>query len=124
MNLAHSNKSSHGVCHNARMLPLLLAQVFNPPIIHIPPTPPPKWFETGRFWGGIGVLVALVGTGVGMTGRIVVAHICFLLAWPSGSLSLWMLCHGVFRRKKLAWVITTFLLGVILAGIDLYVTRP
>lgn len=99
-------------------------QVFNPPIIRIPPPVPPKWNETSGFGNGIVLCVALVGLGCAMTGKVLLAHIFFFLAWPCGAWSLWVMCNGVFpRRKKLAWVLTTILLGIVIAGIDLYATQ-
>lgn len=113
MNLVRPSESSHGVCHNARMLPLLLAQVSNPPIIHIPPSKPSKWYETHRFWNGIVLSFSFGGWGFDVSHRML-AHVFFAAAWGAGLLSLWMVCRDVFpRRRILAWV----LLGVVLAGI-------
>jgi hypothetical protein len=102
----------------------MLMQVFNPPIIRIPPTPPPKWHETTGFWNGIILCVTLVGLGCVMAGKVILAHVFFALAWPCGALSLWIFCHGVFRRTKLAWATSALLLGIIVAGFDFYATHP
>lgn len=106
---------------------LFLAQVSNPPIIRItqtPPPDPPKWHEKSGFANGIVFCIGLVGLGCAMTSKIVLAHIFFFLAWPCGSWSLWVMCDGISqRRKKLAWVLTTIMLGVGIAGIDFYATH-
>jgi hypothetical protein len=90
--------------------------VYNPPII--PPNPPPKWYETNPFWGGIGICLGLIALGFSMTGRVVLAHIFFMAAWPFGSIALWVFCKGVFRRKKLAWMLTSIFLAIVLVGMD------
>jgi hypothetical protein len=97
-------------------------QVYNPPFI--PPIPPTKWYETARFWGGIGLCIAFFALGFAMTGRVMLAHIFFFLAWPSGSFALWFPCNGIFRRKKLAWILTSLLLGIILAATDYVALHP
>jgi hypothetical protein len=100
----------------------MLAQVSNPTIF--PKSDPPKWHEASGFANGIVLWVALAGLGCAMTSKVVLAHIFFFLAWPCGSWSLWIMCQGVFpKRKRLAWVLTTILLGIITAGIDYYATH-
>src|ERR1017187_4689764 len=101
----------------------MLMQVFNPPIF--PSPKPPKWHATNPFWGGIGLCIAFVALGFAMTGRAALAHIFFAAAWPCGSLSLWIFCSGVFRRKRIpAWILTSILLGITLAGTDFVAFHP
>jgi hypothetical protein len=103
------------------MLPLLLAQVSNPPIIRIPPTPPPKWYDTGGFGTSCGLCALFLGLGASMTHRIVLAHGFFVVAWAFGLWSLWILCGGVFPRKKmLAWILLSVVLGILIAAVDFY----
>jgi hypothetical protein len=99
----------------------LFMQVFNPPIF--PKPDPPKWHDGPKLWGGITIFVSafLGALGFAVTENIRLAHVCFAAAWLSGSFSLWFFCKGVFpARNKLAWVITSLLLGIILAACDLY----
>ena len=99
----------------------MLMQVFNPPVF--PPIPPTKWYQTNVFWGGIGLLVTFAGLGVSMIGRITLAHVFFTLAWPSGCMSLWVMCNGVFKRHRLAFFSAfAILLALILFAVDHYLT--
>ena len=113
-----------GACHNASMLLPFLAQVSNPPIIKFPEPKPSKWYETHRFWNGIILFLSFGGWAFPMK-HIIWAHIFFGAAWLCGSgLSLRMLCRDVFpRRKILAWVLLSLLLGVIVAAMDFYATH-
>jgi hypothetical protein len=57
-----------------------------------------------------------------MTHRVILAHIFFAAAWLCGSsLSVWMICKDVFQRRRvLAWVLLSVLLGVVVAAMDYY----
>lgn len=104
------------------MLPLSLAQIFNPPIINIPPPKPSKWYETHRFWNGIVIGIGFAGWAFGMTKHIVWAHIFFAAAWACGSfLSLWVFSKDVFPSLRwLAWSLLSLLLAGIIAVMDFY----
>jgi hypothetical protein len=96
----------------------LLMQVFSPTII-----PPTKWYQTNVFWGGVGLLVTFASLGVSMTARVALAHIFFTLAWPSGCMSLWVMCNGVFKKNRiLIFSVFALLLGVLLFLLDHYLT--
>jgi len=106
------------------MLPLLLAQVFNPPIIRIPPPEPPKWYDSGFFLAGIGFCVTFFIAAVGMTTRGIFTHVFFELSWLCGSFSLWIVCKNVFQKKKLMWwVLMMILLGIVIGAADFVATH-
>ncbi len=80
----------------------MLMQVFNPPIIQIPPPPKQPWYESAFFHTAIGSCVTFFLAAVGMSTRSIFTHVFFGLSWLSGSLSLWIVCKNVFERK-LVW---------------------
>jgi hypothetical protein len=57
-----------------------------------------------------------------MTHRIILTHIFFAAAWLCGSsLSLWMVSKDLFpRRRILAWILLSMLLGIVIAAMDFY----
>jgi hypothetical protein len=94
-------------------------------------SPPPKqrWFDVGRFWGCVGFFFTFFLTALGftMTNGVMLAHLFFGLAWPFGSLSLWVfwndIWHPRYRRRNLAWILSSLALGVLFVGVDFIARR-
>jgi hypothetical protein len=106
------------------MLPIL-AQIFSPPIINIPPPPKPPWYESPLFIAAISLCAAWFIAGVGMTAKNVIAHVFFIASWVCGSFSLWILCRNVFQKRKLIWwILMALVLAVGIGATDFIRVRP
>lgn len=69
-------------------------------------------------------MLTFICLGFSMNGRELVTHICFFLALPCGSFSLWLWSKNTFVKKDLMWLISTLVLGLCLISLDYIALYP